>query len=207
MQLKKPISDLKSAAAGGRTIGLTQDIALKFYSENPGENKLILHTGDYREIGGGNTGMDKLVYIPVYGEKIFVTLGIDPITKKPWGKQIAPLVSLSRAGGNWTGTIYCIFGEYEHWETGEKIYGEIITQNPDIYNNVPDSNKFVVDTGVYVPNNLWNRPSGFTYSRHRQRLPYRLGNLDRQLTKIYDNANLITKASHAEDLIKALVSQ
>jgi hypothetical protein len=204
LEFKQQISDLKTNAQGGRTVGLTQELSLKYYSENPGSTQNILYEKGRREIGGSNIGMDKLVYRPRYGDAIFIKLGRDPITGKPYGKSIKPLISLSEAGGNWTGNIYCIFGEYEDWESGKMLYGEIITQNPEIYNKVPASNKFVVDTGVYVDNVLWRR-SGFARSR-RINMPHVLSVLDKHLTEIYSYFNLIPETKSSSELVKTLIN-
>ena len=204
LEFKREISDLKTSAQGGRTVGLAQELSLKYYSEKPGTVKNILYTGNRREIGSGNIGMDKLVYRPRYGDPIFVKLGKDPVTGKPYGKQVKPLISLSEAGGNWTGNIYCIFGEYEDWESGKMLYGEIITQNPEIYSKVPTSNKFVVDTGVYVDNRLWTK-RGFARSRNINQ-PHRLGILDKHLTEIYSYFDLIPETKDSADLVKTLIN-
>lgn len=204
LEFKRQPEKLAQSRGSGNTVGLTQELALKYYSESPGSNKYVLNTGNYREMGAGSIGMDKLAYIPEYGEPIFVKLGVDPITRKPYGKQIRPLISNSRAGANWTGNIYCVFGEYEDWETEEIVYGEVLTQNPDIYNIIPESNKFLVDTGVYVPNNLWLK-RGFSRSRNPSRNPFTPCILDKHLTEIYSFFNLITPASDFEGLIESLV--
>lgn len=202
LDFKRRPQPLSQSKGSGNTVGLTQELALKYYSENPASNKFVLNTGRYRELGGGNIGMDKLAYIPEYGDPIFVTLGKDPITGKPYGKQVKPLVATSRASANWTGSIYCVFGEYEDWETESIVYGEVITQNPIVYNSVPDTNKFIIDTGIYVPNGLWTK-RGFARARNPSRMPYVPCLLDSHLTDMYGYFGLIEEANDFSGLIES----
>jgi len=195
-ELIKPIQLTKSF------VGLTQELALKFYSENPGVNKPI-YFENRREIGGNTRGMNKLTYRPRWGEPVLIKIGFDPVTGKEIFMQKKPLVSTSEANSSWSGSIYLIFGNYENWETEEEIFGQFITQNPMIYNNIPEENKKLIDTGVYVEDKYFSSHS----SARSVRQPYNPCLLDRHLTEIYKSEGLIQPAKFPDDLIETLVNK
>lgn len=180
---------------------LSQEIAQKYYSENPGENEVIYFENRI-ELGGASRGMNKLTYRPRWGEPVLIRIGTDPNTGKPIWMQKKPLVSTSEASASWTGKIYLIFGDYVDWE-GNKSYGEVITQNPTIYDLTPDTNKRLIDSGVYVEDRYFSQFSNARSSRR----PYLPCKLDAHLTEIFNHAKLISKSESFEELIESLINK
>jgi len=195
-ELIKPITSVSLKT--NPYVGLTQELALKFYSENPGRDKPI-YFENRREIGGNTRGMNKLTYRPRWGDPVLIRIGTD---EKGDGifMQKKPLVSTSEANSSWSGSIYLIFGDYENWETKEVISGQFVTQNPQIYDNIPEENKNIIDSGVYVEDAYYSKNS----SARRASQTYNPCLLDRHLTEIYEKAGLIQKAESPDDLIKTL---